>query len=97
VWYELLVVRRLPRGCFEPPPPVDGGLLRIVRRPVPLVSVRDAEPFRAFVRAGFEHGLPRTRASKRSLRALGLGNARRPRELDVHQWAALFDAVRRSG
>jgi 23S rRNA (adenine-N6)-dimethyltransferase len=93
-WFELTLVRRLPRVCFEPPPSVDAGLLRVVRRVEPLVAIRDATPFREFVRAGFEQGLPRGRAAKRVYRGLGVARAATARELDVYQWAELFRALR---
>src|SRR5207249_8033861 len=39
-WFELSVVRRLPRCVFAPRPSVDAGVLRIVRRPTPLVPAQ---------------------------------------------------------
>ena len=106
VWgarYELAVVRRVPAACFEPRPDADAGLLRIVRRAEPLVDPLDADRFRTFVEAGFRAGgrpvrtaLARhlsARAAKRVLRDLGLDASATARELDVHQWAALFAAT----
>jgi 23S rRNA (adenine-N6)-dimethyltransferase len=52
-WYSLAVVRRLPPEAFEPRPSVAGGVLRVERRPAPLVRVEDAARYRAFVRRGF--------------------------------------------
>jgi 23S rRNA (adenine-N6)-dimethyltransferase len=52
-WYELAVVRRLPRAAFVPRPSVAGGVLRARRRAVPLVPERDALRFERFVRDGF--------------------------------------------
>jgi 23S rRNA (adenine-N6)-dimethyltransferase len=95
-WYELAVVRRLPAGCFEPKPSVDAAVLRATRRREPLVAERDASRFRHFVRAAFAEGLPRSHAARRCLRALGLDGRAQPRDLDVHQWAALFDVIRYS-
>jgi len=95
--HELTVVRRLPRSCFEPPPSVDAGVLRIVPRRRPLIQQQDARRFDAFVREGFERGLPRTPALKRQARRLGISPGAAPRELDVHQWAALYAFVRHSG
>jgi 23S rRNA (adenine-N6)-dimethyltransferase len=103
VRYELAVVRRLPAGAFEPPPDVDAGVLRIVRRRAPLVAPTEQRAFSALVRAGFDRGRPLRRtlaghapplALKRALRELGLPAAAAARDLDVHAWAALFDAVR---
>jgi 23S rRNA (adenine-N6)-dimethyltransferase len=100
VWsarWELALERRLPAGCFEPPPQVDAGVLRIVRRERPLVPGDELSRFAAFVRSGFD-GRPlwRGAACKRTLRQLGLGPGARPCDLDAHAWAALFGAVRRT-
>jgi 23S rRNA (adenine-N6)-dimethyltransferase len=101
--YELAVVRRLPAACFEPRPSVDAGVLRIVRRAEPLVAVAEYRRFAAFARAGFRDrnaGLARALSGwiaplplKRLGRELGFQPAVRARDLDVHQWAALFRAA----
>jgi 23S rRNA (adenine-N6)-dimethyltransferase len=95
--YELTVVRRLPRTCFDPAPGVDAAVLRIVSRHRPLVPAGEQRHFDAFVRNGFERGVPRTHALKRHGRKLGIAVGAAPRELDVHQWAALYAVVRDSG
>lgn len=92
-WYRLSVARRLPAGAFEPPPPVAAGVLAAERRPVPLVPPDDADAFRPFVAAGFRRGV-RAVASTRALRRLGVAGAAAPRDLDAHQWAALFALCR---
>jgi len=43
-WYEFSVHGRVPARAFRPVPGVDGGLLRIERRPVPLIGDRPAPP-----------------------------------------------------
>jgi 23S rRNA (adenine-N6)-dimethyltransferase len=73
--YRFALARRLPASVFEPRPSVDAGVLTIERRAEPLVSLRDWEAYCAFVTRGFRHG--RHGGSV-------------PRELDAHQWAALF-------
>jgi 23S rRNA (adenine-N6)-dimethyltransferase len=108
VWgatYELAVVRRLPAACFEPRPAADAGVLRIERRPSPLVPAREASRFRAMVEAGFRTRAPVLRTAlapwvaprvfKRVARELGFDASVAARDLDVHHWAALFDAVSR--
>jgi 23S rRNA (adenine-N6)-dimethyltransferase len=100
VWsarWELALERRLPASCFEPPPQVDAGVLRIVRRERSLVPAAELSRFAEFVRGGFDgrplwHGA----ACKRTLRQLGLGPGVRPSDLDAHAWAAVFGAVRRT-
>jgi 23S rRNA (adenine-N6)-dimethyltransferase len=44
---------RLPRTAFRPVPRVDGGLLRLVQRDVPLVLPRDLPAYESFVECGF--------------------------------------------
>ena len=92
VWgarYRFSVSRHLPPQAFRPPPRADAGVLSIVRRESPLVADRR---FAAFVAKGFRRGL-RSVASRRELRRLGLGQSAAARDLDVHAWVTLFEAV----
>jgi 23S rRNA (adenine-N6)-dimethyltransferase len=91
-WYSTSLARRLPRSAFDPPPSVDAGVLVLERRACPLVAERCARDYRRFVAAGFRRGL-RAVAQPRTLRRLGLAAAS-PRELDPHQWAALYSGCR---
>jgi 23S rRNA (adenine-N6)-dimethyltransferase len=90
-WWTFRIDRRLAAACFEPAPSVDAGLLVVVRRDPPLVPISDRTAYRDFVRRGFGGGL-RSVASPRQLRRLARRAA--PRDLDAHQWAAFFHAVR---
>jgi 23S rRNA (adenine-N6)-dimethyltransferase len=90
-WWTFRVERRLAAPCFEPAPSVDAALLVVARRDVPLVPAADERAYRAFVRRGFQEGL-RAVASERQVRRLARRAA--PRDLDAHEWAALFHAVR---
>ena len=96
-WFELAVVRRLPARCFEPTPSVDAALLRITRRAMPLVDLQEVHAYQAFVRRAFAHGRLRGCATplvlKRVANRLGFDPRCAPRELDVHQWAALYNAT----
>jgi 23S rRNA (adenine-N6)-dimethyltransferase len=87
-WYSTSLARRLPRTAFEPAPSVDAGVLVFERRAGPLVPERCWREYRRFVAAGFRRGL-RGVVSGRVLRRSGFAGAA-PRELDPHQWAALF-------
>lgn len=91
-WYEASISRRIPRAAFVPQPSVDAGVLVLRRRPVPLVSPERASAFLRFVAAGFRHGV-RSVVSARELERIG-SVAVTARELDAHQWSALF--LRRS-
>ena len=92
VWgarYRFSVSRHLPPSAFRPPPKAEAGVLTIVRRETPLVS--DSR-FDAFVAKGFRHGL-RSVGSRSELRRLRIGQSAAARDLDVHAWATLFEAV----
>ena len=96
-WYDLRLVRRLPRCVFSPPPAVDAAVLRVSRRAEPLVPTADAGAYRAFVHRAFDRALPvRRDLPRRVVDALaaehGFARDARPRDLDAHQWAALWSA-----
>jgi 23S rRNA (adenine-N6)-dimethyltransferase len=89
-WWTFRIDRRLAAQCFEPAPSVDAGVLVVARRDPPLVPVFDRLAYGEFVRHGFKGGL-RAVASPRRVRRVARRAA--PRDLDVHQWAALFRAT----
>jgi 23S rRNA (adenine-N6)-dimethyltransferase len=98
VWgalYELTLVRRLAPSAFAPPPAVDAGVIRAVRRPQPLVPVQKFPEYRAFVRRAFDAQAPLRRVlpprtAKRLADELGLSAGALPRDLDARQWAVVF-------
>jgi len=89
---------RIPRTAFRPVPRVDGGLLRLVRRPVPLVS--DLSAYRSMVELGFTGvgGSLQETLSRRYGRARTAGAFRAVRvpatapvgEVWPEQWLTLF-------
>jgi 23S rRNA (adenine-N6)-dimethyltransferase len=100
-WFELSVVRRLGRSVFAPPPPVDAGVLRIVRRADPFVPTRERRRYGAFLARGYRDGVravvPR-RQLRRRAEELGFAHRAQPRDLDARQWADLYNtAVRGLG
>jgi len=93
-WWELMLVRRIDASAFEPTPHVDAALLRIVRRESELVPATAAREYRAFVRRAFDDGLRSAVPPivlKRTAAAAGFARGAHARDLDVHQWAALFN------
>ena len=52
-WWTFALVRRLPREAFVPRPAVAAGVLRVERRPAPLVPAERAAAYARFVRRGF--------------------------------------------
>src|SRR5579875_1345268 len=101
-WYELSLVRRVPRACFAPPPAVDAAVLRAARRAEPLVPAGEAAAYEALLRRAFaaqasvDRVLPR-RLVHTTAPEHGFDPRARARDLDARQWAALFSACRRAG
>jgi 23S rRNA (adenine-N6)-dimethyltransferase len=98
-WYELRLVRRVPRACFAPPPSVDAAVLRATRRPEPLVSTAEAAAFTGLLQGAFAAQAPLDRILPRGLvhrsaHEHGFDPHAAARDLDARQWAKLYAAVR---
>jgi 23S rRNA (adenine-N6)-dimethyltransferase len=96
--YELRLVRRVPRGCFAPPPGVDAAVLRATRRQEPLVPLRQAAVYEALLRRAFGAQRPLDRilprgAVHRAAHELGFDRHATARDLDARQWAGLYGAI----
>jgi 23S rRNA (adenine-N6)-dimethyltransferase len=98
-WYDLRLVRRVPRACFAPPPSVDAAVLRATRRSEPLVPPAQAVAYAALLQRAFgaqaplDRILPR-RIVHRAAHELGFDPHAAARDLDVRQWPKLYAAVR---
>ncbi|WP_238013561.1 ErmE/ErmH/ErmO/ErmR family 23S rRNA (adenine(2058)-N(6))-methyltransferase [Dactylosporangium sp. AC04546] len=103
--YEWMLAGRIPRSAFRPVPGVDGGLLRIVRRPVPLVEPPAWEAYQRFVELGFRGvgGSLHASLSRRfeaarvagAFRALRLAPATPVGMVWPEQWLSLFRLLNR--
>jgi 23S rRNA (adenine-N6)-dimethyltransferase len=98
-WYELSLVRRVPRACFAPPPSVDAAVLRALRRSEPLVAPEEAAGYAALLRRAFAARAPLDRVLPRGLvhrvaHELGFDPHAGARDLDARQWAELYAVVR---
>ena len=99
-WYELALVRRVPRACFAPPPSVDAAVLRAMRREKPLVPAGEAGAYEPLLRRAFnaqaplDRLLPR-RVVHRAAHEHGFDPHAWARDLDARQWATLYGSVRR--
>jgi 23S rRNA (adenine-N6)-dimethyltransferase len=98
-WYEFALAGRVPASAFRPRPGVDGGILVICRRSVPLVSGQERGAYQRLVREAFRcdrllptvwRALP---SPHRWLAAHGLDKWSRPSELNAEAWAALYRSV----
>ena len=96
-WYAFGTTRRLPAALFVPRPSVDAAVLAVTRRAQPLVPRAEWRSYRSFVSSGFRQGLRSLVPARRFgaiADALAFPRDAAPRDLDAHQWAALFEAVR---
>lgn len=100
------IVARVPAAAFEPAPEVDSAVLRLRRRPAPVVPGGAArERFVRVVQAGFRerrkqihNGLGRQLPVDRDELAAafvtcGIDTERRPQTLSVDEWACLTGAL----
>lgn len=96
-WFELVVTRHLPARHFAPAPATDAGVLSIRRRGRPLIALDDRPAFLRLLRAAFRRGaLAAALGRQRWMRlapALAAAPAARASQLDVWQWARLFELV----
>jgi 23S rRNA (adenine-N6)-dimethyltransferase len=102
-WYEFRLHSRVPARSFRPVPSVDGGLMSMTRRPVPLVS--DRRRYQHLVKQAFTgpgNGLQDilvracglSRGSARTwIAAQRLGPRTLPKDLTAQQWASLWNLV----
>ena len=102
-WYEVCVTGRLARTAFSPPPLVDAALLRVVRRPRPLVPAAEHDAYQRFLSAAFGSSEPLRRSlrgclsplqTKRLAARLGFSPDARAWDLDARQWSELFAFAR---
>jgi 23S rRNA (adenine-N6)-dimethyltransferase len=98
-WYEFGLAGRVPASAFRPRPGVDGGILVIRRREVPLVPAAERGSYQRLVREAFRSDrlLPTIRtllpAPKSWLTTQNLTKWTRPSELTAESWAALYDSI----
>jgi 16S rRNA (adenine1518-N6/adenine1519-N6)-dimethyltransferase len=94
---------RVPPGAFHPAPSVTSAVMRLVRRPAPLVPVRDEALFARVVKDAFA---TRRKMLRRSLgdafgderaaaafAASGIAGTRRPEELSIAEFGRLADGL----
>jgi 23S rRNA (adenine-N6)-dimethyltransferase len=98
-WYELRLVRRVPRASFAPPPSVDAAVLRATRRSEPLVPPAQAAEYGALLHRAFSAQAPLDRILPRGVvhraaHELGFDPHCTARDLDGRQWSRLYAAVR---
>ncbi|WP_028478152.1 23S ribosomal RNA methyltransferase Erm [Nocardia sp. CNY236] len=105
-WYDFSLVSRAPASVFDPRPGVDGGLMTMTRRTIPLLDPTQRGRYTAFVHAVFTakgRGLPqilprvataRAKAATRNwVAAQRLRSTSLPRDLSAEQWADIFTII----
>jgi 23S rRNA (adenine-N6)-dimethyltransferase len=99
-WYEFSLGKRVPAAAFTPVPAVDGGILVIRRRAVPLVPFEQQKDYQALVRQVFTGPGRGLRAVVRRhlpdpavhdwLSREQLDGRSLPRDLKADAWVSLF-------
>lgn len=101
------IVARVPRGAFIPQPNVDSAVLKLTLRKEKPAEVADQDLFMACIRAGFSQrrktllnslttmeGVDRQMAAE-SLSACGIDSSRRAETLDLKEFAALTNELKK--
>ncbi len=106
-WFEVSIAHWFRRSDFRPAPNVDSVLLRIKCRSEPLVPIADRVRFETMVAAIFGAWQPSVGAALARLlpgqvagEARGItvaAMAKRPSEVDLVEWVALFEMLARLG
>lgn len=104
VYGDPMLVLRVPRSAFVPPPRVDSALVRIVPAMQPAIPRQKLNAFFKFVTPFFQarrkqlpyalvhrFGLDPAEARRR-LRVIGIDPARRPETLTLEDWRRLFES-----
>lgn len=104
-WFTFDLHNRVPSWAFAPRPSVDGGIIRIRRRPQCLIPTSDRARYSQFVKAVFAGrggsldriiqnaaAVSRARA-RRALAESGVAPRALPRDVTPEQWAALWRAL----
>lgn len=106
VYGDPLLVLRVPRAAFLPPPQVDSALVRIVPAIEPAIPRPDLKAFFEFVTPFFQarrkqlpyalvhHFGVDPAEARRRLRVIGIEPARRPETLTLEEWRRLFESER---
>ena len=102
--FDIQIVRELRRTDFEPVPQVDSVLLKIEKRPSPLVHTEEISLYRSFIRYGFgrwKHSLKLSLKPvfsypqwKRLSNDLNFALDATPSQLTFAQWLGLFQCFK---
>jgi 23S rRNA (adenine-N6)-dimethyltransferase len=102
-WFELSIAHTFRRSDFRPAPAVESVLLRLERRPCPLVSPVDRQWFDDFVVSLFTAWKATVRQAAQSMfpkdvcvaldRSVGRTLDRRPSEVELDAWIAAFEVL----
>ena len=99
----------VPAQAFFPPPQVDSAVVEAVKRPQPYYPADAVDDVLRLARAGFSQRRKQVHNSVRALlrvddehmrwllREAGIAPQRRPQELSLDEWFALYQAVRADG
>ncbi len=89
--YAARIRKPLRKTDFTPPPAVDTVLLELKRRDNPLLDSSELKDYREFVRSNYDDFSLFNTLDRASV---GVAAQRKPSELTIEQWVALFQQVR---
>lgn len=103
-WFTFGLHGRVPASGFTPRPGVDGGILALTRRTMPLVDSHDRRQYEKFVhdiftgRGRVVGSILRARYGRsvsldRTMRQASISQNALPRDISPQQWAALWHAI----
>lgn len=91
-FYEVKIIKRVPKKLFKPVPKVDGAVIKMTLRPKVKINKKEILDYEEFLHKGFSK--PRKMLnkvfSKEFLDSLKTDDKLRPQHIDVEKWQELY-------
>lgn len=93
-FYEAEFLLEVPRKQFTPPPKVDGGVIKLIKKNIDM-DLRTKESYEGFLHRGFSH--PRKMLNKpfsrEELERAGMNPRLRPQNLSADEWRRFYEII----
>ncbi len=94
-FYNIKIVKKVPRSFFEPQPRVDGAVVRMIRKKSVPVSKREIRKYEEFLHRGYSK--PRKMLNKvftkKTLTSLKIDDKLRPQHIGLRKWLGLYRSI----